>query len=78
MTTALDEGIGNVTRALKAAQMYDNTIIIFYADNGGPLVTTGSSGNNYPLKGGKTDDFEGGTRVAAFISGGFLPPLFLF
>ena len=74
MTTALDEGIGNVTRALKAAQMYDNTIIIFYADNGGPLVTTGKSGNNYPLKGGKTDDFEGGTRVAAFISGGFLPP----
>eukprot|EP00936_MAST-01D_sp_MAST-1D-sp1_P002924 g2924.t1 len=31
------------------------------------------SGNNYPLKGGKTDDFEGGTRVAAFISGGFVP-----
>ena len=36
-------------------------------------MTTGMSGNNYPLKGGKTDDFEGGTRVAAFISGGFVP-----
>lgn len=73
MTTALDDGIGNVTRALHEAGMYDTTLIIFYADNGGPLVTTGMSGNNYPLKGGKTDDFEGGTRSVAFISGGFVP-----
>ena len=74
MTTALDDAIGNVTRALRANAMYDNTLIVFYSDNGGPLVTTGKSSNNYPLKGGKTDDFEGGTRVAAFLSGGFLPP----
>ena len=44
MTTALDDGIGNVTRALREAGMYDTTLIIFYADNGGPLVTTGRSG----------------------------------
>ena len=31
------------------------------------------SGNNYPLKGGKTDDFEGGTRSVAFIGGGYVP-----
>ena len=73
MTTALDEAIGNVTRTLRATNMYNNTLIVFYADNGGPLVTTGKSGNNYPLKGGKTDDFEGGTRAAAFVSGGFVP-----
>ena len=73
MVTALDDGVGNVTRALRQTGMYDNTLLIFYADNGGPLVTTGRSGNNYPLKGGKTDDFEGGTRSVAFLGGGALP-----
>lgn len=73
MVTVLDEGIGNVTRALRDAGMYDNSLIIFWSDNGGSVVTTGRSGNNYPLKGGKTNDFEGGVRVLAFISGGFIP-----
>jgi hypothetical protein len=74
MVTALDQGVGNVTRALRENGMLDNSLIIFYADNGGPLVTTGMSGNNYPLKGGKTDDFEGGTRAVSFIFGGIVPP----
>lgn len=74
MVTALDEGIGNVTAALLHHGMYNNTLLIFSADNGGPLVTTGMSGNNYPLRGGKTCDFEGGTRAASFISGGLIPP----
>ena len=73
MVTALDEGIGNVTSTLRQSGMYNRTLIIFSADNGGPLVTTGMSGNNYPLKGGKTNDFEGGTRAVAFIGGGFVP-----
>ena len=40
-------------------------------DNGGHL---GNSQNNYPLRGGKTTEFEGGLRQSAFVSGGFLPP----
>jgi arylsulfatase A-like enzyme len=33
-----------------------------------------SGSTNYPLRGGKYSDWEGGIRVAAFASGGFLPP----
>ena len=29
--------------------------------------------NNHPFRGHKHDPWEGGTRVAAFLSGGFLP-----
>ena len=30
--------------------------------------------NNFPLRGGKYSMWEGGIRVNAFVSGGFLPP----
>jgi arylsulfatase B len=32
------------------------------------------SGSNFPLRGYKLSNFEGGTRVPAFVSGGLLPP----
>jgi len=32
-----------------------------------------AGGNNYPLRGGKYSNFEGGIRVAAFLSGGYIP-----
>ena len=40
----------------------------FLIDNGAP-----GSGSNFPLRGYKLSNFEGGTRVAAFVSGGLLP-----
>ena len=36
MAVHMDDGIGNVTAALKAAGMWDNTLVVFSADNGGP------------------------------------------
>merc|ERR1719221_286198 len=72
MTLYMDEAIGEVVAAFKAKNMWDNTLVIFSADNGGAIYEPGSA-NNHPLKGGKYSDWEGGVRVNAFVSGGFVP-----
>jgi len=70
MAAFLDDAIGNVTAALKQNNMWDNTLIIFQSDNGGPThLDEGTSSNNYPLRGGKNTIWEGGTRVDAIIRG---------
>jgi arylsulfatase A-like enzyme len=75
MASIADEAFGNVTAALKAKGMWENTLIAYTSDNGGPAgqASSGHSGNNWPLRGGKTNNFEGGVRVVSFISGGFVP-----
>jgi arylsulfatase I/J len=70
----IDEAIGAVTAELKRGGTWDNTLVIVHADNGGPIYTHAAGGNNYPLKGGKRSNWEGGIRVNAFVAGGFLPP----
>ncbi len=69
----LDEGIRNVTQVLKETGLWNNTLVVFSADNGGWVKPAKLGGNNYPLRGGKVSSFEGGTRVNAFVNGGFLP-----
>lgn len=51
MARCLDEGVGNVTSVLKAAGLWNSTLVIWSADNGGWVGTTGSS--NWPLRGSK-------------------------
>ena len=58
MVSQLDAGVGRIVAKLGDLAIAENTLIIFTSDNG-PL-TPGSPG---PLKGGKTDLFEGGIRV---------------
>ena len=50
----MDEGLGNVTRALRAKGMMDDIVIVFTTDNGGPTTTgDGVGAQNLPLRGGK-------------------------
>lgn len=73
LVTFMDEMIGNVTNALKDKGMWENTLVVFSSDNGGPIYYNGTGGgNNYPLRGGKASNFEGGVRVNAWASGGMI------
>ena len=67
----LDEGVRNVTTALQKSGLWENTLLIVTSDNGG-WIQFNLGGNNYPLRGGKVSDFEGGVRTAAFVAGGYL------
>eukprot|EP01006_Ploeotia_vitrea_P006676 TRINITY_DN14375_c0_g1_i1.p1 TRINITY_DN14375_c0_g1~~TRINITY_DN14375_c0_g1_i1.p1 ORF type:complete len:553 (-),score=61.32 TRINITY_DN14375_c0_g1_i1:1318-2976(-) len=74
MVNYIDSCIGMVVDELKRTGLYDNTLIVLHSDNGGPIYLAGKAGaNNWPLKGGKLTNWEGGIRVNAFVSGGFLP-----
>ena len=69
MVSVADNVTGHVVELLKKKNMWDNTIFIVSADNGGAACM----GSNYPLKGSKGTFFEGGVRALAFASGGLLP-----
>ncbi|XP_055856437.1 arylsulfatase B [Episyrphus balteatus] len=68
MISKLDDSIGNITKALDDKGILDNTILIFYADNGAPsLGFFANTGSNYPFRGQKNTPWEGGVRVAGAI-----------
>ncbi|XP_019852368.1 PREDICTED: arylsulfatase J-like isoform X1 [Amphimedon queenslandica] len=69
MVSVADNVTGYLVQLLKKKGMWDNTIIIISADNGGAAC----GGSNYPLKGCKGSFFEGGVRALAFVNGGLLP-----
>ena len=54
MVAHADAMVGAVAAALKARGMWENTLWLTMADNGGPIYLNGSAGaNNFPLRGGK-------------------------
>ncbi len=62
MVEAMDEAVGKVIQGLKDSGKYDDTIIIFFSDNGGLSTSEGSPTSNFPLRAGKGWMYEGGIR----------------
>ena len=58
----LDWSMGEIVKALKEEEVYENTIIIFTSDNGPEL------GSANPLRGKKAQTWEGGQRVPGIIT----------
>lgn len=60
----MDRSIGRVLDTLDTEGLAENTIVLFFSDNGGGVYAIGGA-DNAPLRGGKGDTFEGGIRVVA-------------
>ncbi|WP_231756941.1 sulfatase-like hydrolase/transferase [Microbulbifer elongatus] len=60
MVYAMDRGVGDLVETLKSTGQLDNTLIVFFSDNGGDKRY---GANNNPLREGKGSVFEGGFRT---------------
>ncbi|GIY87998.1 arylsulfatase B [Caerostris extrusa] len=68
VVSGLDQSVGAVFRALYKRDMLENTVFLFVSDNGGDIdLSRGGYGSNYPLRGVKYTQWEGGIRVPAVI-----------
>lgn len=84
MVSHMDASIGEIIAAVRAAGKLENTIFVFFSDNGaeyawspknitkfynGRFGPYSAMGSNWPLKGEKTGAHEGGIRVPAVVYG---------
>ena len=61
MVSSMDDGVGLILDKLEEKNISENTIVVFFSDNGG--VEWYNFSDNGPLRGIKGDFFEGGIRV---------------
>jgi arylsulfatase A-like enzyme len=64
MVDAMDSAAGRILATLDEERVADNTIVLFFSDNGGPIE---QGARNTPLRGAKGSVYEGGLRVPAIL-----------
>ena len=69
MVHSLDENVGRILAKLDELELADNTVVIFFSDNGGYINKYNNNAvtDNYPLRSGKGSLYEGGTRVPLIV-----------
>ena len=60
--TCMDDAVGKMLDLLKRKNVLDNTIVVFFSDNGGS-----GGADNSPLRGRKSQTWEGGVRVPCLV-----------
>ena len=60
MLESMDQAVGRVLDSLESRGVLDDTLIVFFNDNGGRK-------ENPPYRGGKGETFEGGVRVPCIL-----------
>lgn len=63
MLESIDDGVGRIMKKLTEKGIQENTIVIFTGDNGGETQVT----SNAPLRGGKSQLYEGGIRIPLVV-----------
>ncbi|MFV0267801.1 MAG: arylsulfatase B [Draconibacterium sp.] len=65
MVTCMDRGIGNILQALSDLKIEENTLVLFFSDNGADEGSGGGSSGE--LRGHKFLEYDGGVRAPAII-----------
>ncbi|MCC7407639.1 MAG: sulfatase-like hydrolase/transferase, partial [Phycisphaeraceae bacterium] len=66
MVSALDDAVGQLTQTLRDLNLEENTLVLFLVDHGAPSHIT--PGSNAPLRGHKSQPYEGALRIPFLAS----------